>query len=199
MTAAGRMSSAIPDDIHGVAAPIHLPNTSLCSHTLRLNVSPKDTSCEKQDWVTPSKGRRDQAAGECRGDRLHRRGDVGSALDRRQSELDSTFAAGRQGALDSQPQRRRVADQRRFDRFAGQGPGLAREQCRSSDGRLVATADTAAEGIARRPFSNGRPRTRPGAFGALPSVIAISSVQRAGQSRNRSWPGVYMQCQLGNF
>jgi hypothetical protein len=52
----------------------------------------------------------------------------GSALDRRQGELDRAFAALRQDAFDAQPQRGRVADQRQLDRLAGQGLGLAREQ-----------------------------------------------------------------------
>jgi hypothetical protein len=45
-------------------------------------------------------------------------------------------------------------------------------------------------GLPDWPFSNGRPRTRPGPLGVNPSVIVISLVERAGHSRSRSRPGV---------
>jgi hypothetical protein len=126
----------------------------------------------------------DQAGGECGGDRLHRSSDIGSALDRRQDELHHTFAAWRQNAFEAEPhcahgsrpwtEGPRGTDKRQLDRLAGQRLGLPREQCRSGHGRLVAAADLAAGGIADRPFSNGRPRTRPGCLGESPSVIVIS-------------------------
>jgi hypothetical protein len=53
MTAAERMSSAIPDDIHGVAANQPAKYSNL-SRTLRLNLLPRNTSSKERDWVTPS-------------------------------------------------------------------------------------------------------------------------------------------------
>jgi hypothetical protein len=46
----------------------------------------------------------------------------------RQGEMDSALAAGRQDAFDAQFQRRRVAGERQFDRFACQRLGFAVEQ-----------------------------------------------------------------------
>jgi len=104
----------------------------------------------------------------------------------------SRGSALRQDAFDAQPQRRRVAEERQLDRLAGQRLGLAAEQCRGGDRRLVAAGDRRPKGLPDRSFSNGRPRTRPGAFGASSSVIGISLVQRAGHSRGRPRPGVCM-------
>jgi hypothetical protein len=86
-------------------------------------------------------------------------GDIGGGLDRRQGEFDRALAAWRQDALDAQPQRRRVACQRELDGLAGQGLGLALEQCRG-DGRFVARAGPAPGGMARAPLFE-RPPTRP--------------------------------------
>src|ERR1700730_13509146 len=44
--------------------------------------------------------------------------------------------------------RGRVADERQLDSLAGQRLGLAREQCRGGDGRLVVAVDLAAGGVA---------------------------------------------------
>ena len=151
--------------------------------------------------------RRDHAAGKRRGDRLHRDGNVGRALDRRQDELDRTFAALRQDAFDTEPHRPhgsspcaegpRVADERQLDDLAGQGLGLAREQCRGGDRRLVAAADPAAGGVVELAFSKRRPRTRPGGFGASPSIIDISLGPTGGPFRNRPSAGS-MRCQISN-
>ena len=94
----------------------------------------------------------------------------------------------RENAFDAQPHCGRVADKRQLDRLAGQRLGLPCEQCRGGDGRLVAAADSTAGRVPDRPLSNGRPRTRPGGFDAIPSVINISSAQPAGHSRGRPRP-----------
>src|SRR6266851_4533673 len=105
------------------------------------------------------------------------------ALDPRQGNLHHTIAARRQNAFEAEPHRAngtspwaegpRAADQRQLDGLAGQGLGLPREQCRGGDRRLVAAADPSTGRIAVRPFSNGRPRTRPGGFGVSPSGIDV--------------------------
>ena len=62
------------------------------------------------------------------------------------------------------------------------GPDLALEQCRSSDGCLVAAADPASGGIARPAlFSSGRPRTPLRRLGI--SFIGTSSLQMGGRFR----------------
>src|SRR5215472_3366668 len=104
--------------------------------------------------------RRDHASGERRGDRLHRRGDIRRALDRRQLELDRPFAADRQKAFDAEPQRHRVASERRLDGLARQSFSLAREQLCGGEGRLVARAGPAADGIARPAFLERMPPYR---------------------------------------
>jgi hypothetical protein len=43
-------------------------------------------------------------------------------------------------------------------------------------------------GFPDRPFSNGRPRTRPGGFGAIPSVIIISLGSTGGPFRSHPRP-----------
>jgi hypothetical protein len=67
----------------------------------------------------------------------------------------------------------RIADERQRHGLVGQGLGLAREQCRAGDGRLVAAATRRPAGLLDRPFSNGRPHP-PRRFGVRPSVIGIS-------------------------
>ena len=54
----------------------------------------------------------DDAVGECGGDRLHRRCDVGRTFDRRQGELDRALAARGQDAFDAEPKCCRVAGER---------------------------------------------------------------------------------------
>src|SRR3984893_7309080 len=58
----------------------------------------------------------------------------------------------------------RIAAERQLDSLAGQGLGLAREQCRGGDGRLVAAADPAPEGIARPALLKGSPAHPPWRF-----------------------------------
>ena len=71
----------------------------------------------------------------------------------------SPRALSRGSAL-RQPQRGRVADQYQLDSLAEQRLGLAREECRGGNGRLVAAGDPAAERIAR-PALFERPPTYP--------------------------------------
>src|SRR5215472_7436619 len=104
--------------------------------------------------------RRDHAGGKRRGDRLHRRGDIRRALDRRQLELDRSFAADRQKAFDAEPQRHWVTRERRLDGLARQSFSLAREQLRGGEGRLVARAGPAADGITRSAFLERMPPYR---------------------------------------
>src|SRR5438445_61936 len=54
-------------------------------------------------------------------------------------------------------------------------------------------------GLPDQPFSNGRPRTRPGDFGVSLSVIYNLLVQRAAIPAAASDQEYDMQCQLGNF
>src|SRR4029077_9162030 len=67
--------------------------------------------------------------------------------------------------------------------------GVAADQLRKDEG--FATREVAG-GVVRSPFSNGRPRTRPGGFGVNPSVIDISLVQPAGHFRNRPFGREYI-------
>jgi Helix-turn-helix domain of resolvase/Resolvase, N terminal domain len=62
------------------------------------------------------------------------------ALDRRQGELDGAFAAWRQKPFDAEPYGGRIAGERKLDGFARQGFGLAREQRRGGECRLVTGA-----------------------------------------------------------
>ena len=102
----------------------------------------------------------------------------------------SRGGALRQDAFDAQPQRRR-----------GRRRAPARPPCGVNASASLASKAAAAiavllrqptrrpRGLPDRPFSNGRPRTGPGAFGAIPSVMVISSVQSAGHSPSRREPG----------
>src|SRR5215472_8968620 len=123
--------------------------------------------------------RRDHTSGERRGHRLHRRGDIRRALDRRQLELDRPFAADRQKAFDAEPQRHRVAGERRLDGLARQSFSLAREQLCGGEGRLVARAGPAAGGITRPAFLDRIPRTGTGEFAKTSSFIFAPRVQSA--------------------
>ncbi len=111
--------------------------------------------------------RRDHAAGERRGNRLHRGGDVvglqptgsarGGTLDRRQDELHRMFAAGCVRGRAASRSDRRQAPARRP---CGSTPRPLRQACRGGDCRLVAAADPAAGGIAR-PALFERPLAHP--------------------------------------
>jgi len=72
------------------------------------------------------------------GDRLHCRGHIRGALDRRQCEFYRAFAARRQDAFEAKPHRSRVAGESELDRPARQRLGLTRQQCRGGERRLVA-------------------------------------------------------------
>jgi hypothetical protein len=106
--------------------------------------------------------RRDRAAGQRRGHRLHRRSDVvglqpralsrGGALDRRQCESYRAFAARRRDAFEAKPHRSRVAGESELDRPARQRLGLTRQKCRRGKRRLVARAGLSPGGIARPPL-----------------------------------------------
>jgi hypothetical protein len=66
--------------------------------------------------------------------------------------------------------RARVADERQLDSLAGQRLGLAREQCRGGDGRLVVAVDLAAGGVAGLALFERPPAHPPRRFGANPLV-----------------------------
>jgi len=86
------------------------------------------------------------------------------------------FAATRQDAFEAEPHRGRGADERQLDGLAGQGLGLSGEHAAAALVALLRQPARRPAGLPDRPFSNGRPRTRPGGFGERPSVIVISSV-----------------------
>lgn len=141
--------------------------------------------------------RRDHAVGGCRGNRLHRSGDVSSALDRRQDKLHHAFAAWRQDAFDAEPQRCRVADECRLDGLRVTASDSPANNAAAAMIVLLRPPIRRPAGLPDRRFSNRRPRTRPGGFGANPLVIGISLVHREGRFRNRP-SARSMQCQLGN-
>ena len=70
-------------------------------------------------------GQRDPLAGsngaapDRSGDHFYRTQDIGCAVDRRQSELDRPFAAWRDSAVETEPQRGLIAGERQLDRLAG--------------------------------------------------------------------------------
>ena len=90
-------------------------------------------------------------AASARGDRLHRRGDIRRALDRRQLELDRPLAADRQKAFDAEPQRHRITGERRLDGLARQSFSLAREQLCGGEGSPCCASRAAG----RRDYSIG--------------------------------------------
>ena len=117
----------------------------------------------------------------------------GRTLDRRQGELDHTFALLRQDSFDAQPQRAHGSSPwtegpRGRPRAPARPPcgSRPRPRRRARPRRRSSSCRGSRPGgrgdLPDRPLLNGRPRTRPGAFGAIPSVIVISFVQRAGQS-----------------
>src|SRR5580704_2375131 len=71
---------------------------------------------------------RDAAAPDRVGDRLYRAKDVGRAVDRWQRELDRAVAPRRDGAVETEPQCRRIAGEGEFDRLAAQRRCFAIEQ-----------------------------------------------------------------------
>jgi hypothetical protein len=72
---------------------------------------------------------------------------------------------------------------------SGQGLGLTPSSAAAAIVVLLWQPTRRPSGLPDRPFSNGRPRTRPGGFRISPSVIVISSVlATGGPSRNRFRP-----------
>jgi hypothetical protein len=60
-----------------------------------------------------------------RGNRLHRGGEIGRLAHWRKRQRHQPLAMRRDQAVETEPQRRRVAAKGEFDSFAGQGFGLA--------------------------------------------------------------------------
>ena len=110
----------------------------------------------------------------------------GSTLDRRQGELDRTFAALRQNAFDAQPQRCRVPDQRQLDGLAVKASASPASNAAAAIIVLLRQPTRRPRGLPDRPFSNGRPRTRPGAFGAFDRSSISFGFDRRPCGRRRS-------------
>src|SRR5215469_8643843 len=90
---------------------------------------------------------------------LHRRGDIRRALDRRQLELDRAFAADRQKALDAEPQRHRVAGERRLDGLRVSPSASPASSFAAARVALLREPGRRPAGLPDRPFRNGRPGT----------------------------------------
>jgi hypothetical protein len=85
----------------------------------------------------------------------------GSTLDRRQGELDRTFAALRQNAFDAQPQRCRVPDQRQLDGLAVKASASPASNAAAAIIVLLRQPTRRPRGLPDRPFSKGRPGPAP--------------------------------------
>jgi hypothetical protein len=97
-------------------------------------------------------GRRQQPSADGRGNRLHRDGEIGRLAHWRQRQRHQPLAMWRDQAVETEPQRGRVATKGEFDGFAGQGFGLALQQQLGGQGRFVATPARAASGVAGTPL-----------------------------------------------
>jgi len=91
-------------------------------------------------------------------DRSHRRGDVGSAADRRHGELDRPLPARRYDAVETKPQRSLAAAESELDGLPAQRLGLAVEERLGGERCFVARAGRAPRRIARPPLLERPPR-----------------------------------------
>jgi len=70
-------------------------------------------------------------------DPFYRAQDIGCPADRRQSEIDRPFAAWHDGAVETEPQCRRIAGKGKFEGLAGQC-WADQQNCRTGSSRTVA-------------------------------------------------------------
>src|SRR5271165_96790 len=87
-----------------------------------------------------------------RGDRLHRGREIGRLAHRRERERHQPLTMRRDQAVETEPQRGRVATESELDGLAGQGLSLALEQPLGGLRRVIATPARAAGGIAGTPL-----------------------------------------------
>jgi len=111
-------------------------------------------------------------AGDGGGDRVHRRREVGGALNRRQHEVDGALAARPEDSFEDQSERGRVAAIGKLDGAPGQPLGLAVEQRLGGEARLVARPRQAPFRIPRLPFSKRPPARFCSGIGHSPSRVA---------------------------
>src|SRR6266478_1155273 len=139
--------------------------------------------------------RRYLAPGECGSDRVHRQRNVvgrrpatlprAGGLDRRQTEFDGTLAARRQHAFHAQPHRGRSPPSAISTALRVNASDSPASSAAAASVALLREPRRRPPGLPDRPFSNGRPRSRPGGFGKIRSLIAISVIPPSAHSRRR--------------